>query len=493
MSSVIDDNPALVRSPQRPHTTAREPGLGSVPRSAATRPVVVVANRLPGDRDATGRWARSPGGLVTAVLPAITSLDATWIGARTGERREATCSSEDGVRIVELGTSADEHDLYCDGFSNSTLWPLYHDAIVPPRYDQSWWTAYGAVSKRFAHAAARFAPPGASVWIHDYHLQLVPAMLRSLRSDVRIGYFHHIPFPNTDLFRQLPWRSEIIEGLLGADLIGFQRQGDVANFCDAAASLCDVRVDESRCGPVLAGGRRVDVDAFPVPVDAAAFARRGNARSTIDRACEIRVACGSPRHLLLGVDRLDYTKGIDQRLAVVRTLFSEGVLQSGRDAYLQVAVPSRADANGYAELRARVERLVGDINGEFADVGAPVVHYLHRSLEVDELTAMYRAADVMLVTPFRDGMNLVAKEYVASRTDGAGSLVLSEFTGAADELSDAWHVNPHDTRSMQEAVRSALGSPDHGRAAMRSMRAAVANQSPSRWATSFLSRLEVGP
>jgi trehalose 6-phosphate synthase len=447
--------------------------------------MVVVANRLPYSRGADGRLTVSPGGLVAALLPAIAGRDALWIGAHGSAIEESI--DRDGVRLVSVATNATEQAAFYDGFSNGTLWPLYHDAVRPPSYDASWWSAYLLVNQRFAETTAQRAPPGALVWVHDYQLQLVPAMLRSLRPDVRIGYFHHIPFPHADLFRQLPWRCEIIAGIAGADVVGFQRRGDVTNFLTAASALCGLGVAESGdgSGQLTDGDRSVTVAAYPVPVDATTFANRARRASVAERARELRRALGSPQHLLLGIDRLDYTKGIDQRLSVIRSLFERGVLKPGRDVYLQVAVPSRGDTTGYAELRSEVERRVGDINGEFARVGSAVVHYLHRSVAANELSALYCAADIMLVTPFRDGMNLVAKEFVASRVDGGGQLVLSEFTGAADELPDAFLVNPHDTRSMEAAIEDALSAPDGGRDSMAAMRSGIVGQSPQQWASAF--------
>jgi trehalose 6-phosphate synthase len=451
---------------------------------------VVVANRLPYSRAADGSWKLSPGGLVSAVLPSVVGRDAMWIGSH-GDA-EGMPARRDGIRLVPVSVSADEQTGFYDGFSNGTLWPLYHDAVRPPCYDPAWWSDYEVVNRRFAETTARHAPRGALVWVHDYQLQLVPAMLRALRPDVRIGYFHHIPFPNADLFRQIPWRCEIISGLAGADIIGFQTAGDVTNFLGAALSLCDHTVSElsAERGELRVGSRVVSVAAFPVPVDAASFEARSREPRVHSRAAELRQLLGGPRNLLLGVDRLDYTKGIDQRLAVVRSLFEGGVLVPGRDVFLQVAVPSRADANGYSELRCEVERLVGDINGEFAGVGAAVVHYLHRSLDPEELTALYQAADVMIVTPFRDGMNLVAKEFIASRTTNSGALVLSEFAGAAAELAQAFLVNPHDLRSMATAIEEALGRTSEAEESMRAMRANIADQSPKQWATDYFRLLE---
>lgn len=236
-----------------------------------TRPIVVVANRLPGSFDPAGRWVRSPGGLVSAMLSALDGEKATWIGARVGDT-EAPMSESDGLIVNAVSVTDDEHAAFCDGFANSTLWPLYHDAIRPAIYDESLWCAYVNLNRKFAETTAESTPDAALVWIHDYHLQLVPRFLRNLRPDVRIGYFHHIPFPNADLFRQLPWRDEIIRGLAGADLLGFQRSGDVENFLTATNTLCDIPVSIGmQQGTLIDNHRRVNVGVFAVPVDSDAF------------------------------------------------------------------------------------------------------------------------------------------------------------------------------------------------------------------------------
>jgi trehalose 6-phosphate synthase len=332
--------------------------------------------------------------------------------------------------------------------------------------------------------------------VQDYQLQLVPKMLRTLRPDLTIGFFLHIPFPPVELFMQLPWRTEIIEGLLGADLVGFHLAGGAQNFLILARRLVGANTSRgsvgvrSRFGEVELESRTVRVGAFPISIDSGALDRAARAGNVRRRAQEIRAELGNPRKVLLGVDRLDYTKGIDVRLGAFSELLAEGRAKRDDTVLIQLATPSRERVESYQILRNDIERQVGHINGEYAEVGHPVVHYLHRPVPRDELIAFFVAADVMLVTPLRDGMNLVAKEYVACRSDLGGALVLSEFTGAAAELRQAYLVNPHDLEGVKDAIEAALNqSVEEGRRRMRSLRRQVLAHDVDRWARSFLDAL----
>ena len=461
---------------------------------AADHNFVVVASRLPVDRvegpDGRAEWQRSPGGLVTALEPVMREAGGAWIGW-SGDAGPAPGAFEaDGLHLVGLSLSEAEVRNFYEGFCNATLWPLYHDVIAPPQFHRRWWEAYVTVNRRFAQAAAEQAAPGATVWVHDYQLQLVPRMLREQRDDVRIGFFNHIPFPGYEIFAQLPWRRQVVEGLLGADLLGFQRRADATNFlraCRRAVGLTTrgstVRVREP------GGSREIQAAAFPISIDAkglAEIARRDDVRK---RSAQLREALGEPGLVLLGVDRLDYTKGIVHRLRAYGELVDEGRL-GPRPVLVQVASPSRERVEAYQTLREEVEGTVGRINGQHGEVGYAPVHYLHQSFPREEMAALYLAADVMLVTPLRDGMNLVAKEYVACRNDENGTLVLSEFTGAADELAGAFGVNPHDIEGMKNAiVRAATTSPAEARRRMRAMRRRVREHDVARWAASFLDTL----
>ena len=458
--------------------------------------LVVVANRLPVDRvsepDGTVRWTQSPGGLVTAMESVMTARDGAWVGW-SGDPGEAPDPfDENGMHLHAVALSEQEIEDHYEGFSNETLWPLYHDVIVPPRYRRRWYEGFRKVNHRFAVAAAALAAPGATVWVHDYQLQLVPAMLRELRPDVRIGWFNHIPFPSVEIFAQLPWRRAVIEGLLGADLLGFQRRADAENFLRVCRRLLALptrgHTVTVRTGD--GGERIVRAGAFPISIDAAGLEQLARQPEVVERARQIRKDLGDPEWVLLGVDRLDYTKGIRHRLKAYEELLSDGALGPPESVLVQVATPSRERVASYIELREQIEVTVGRANGDYGQLGRPAIHYLHRMHGRHEMAALYLAADVMLVTPLRDGMNLVAKEYVTCRYDEGGALVLSEFTGAAGELDRAFMCNPHDIDGLKSVIRQALDAdPGEKRRRMRAMRKRVRENDVRRWADAFLAAL----
>ncbi len=451
---------------------------------------VVVANRLPVDDVVTdqGReWRRSPGGLVTALHPILARTKGIWVGW-AGAAGDAPPPFEvDGISLYPVPLSTTDIEEYYEGASNATIWPLYHDAVETPVFHRHWRDAYRRVNQRFADATEQVAPFGSVVWVQDYQLQLVPAMLRARRPDVRIGFFLHIPFPPTELFMQLPQRDEVIRGLLGADLVGFQTPLAAHNFLQLAQHLLGLK----RHGlSVDLDGRTVRAGAFPVSIDIGEMEELVASEYVQKRCRQIRAELGDPQTIILGVDRLDYTKGIEHRLRAYRELLAEGRLRTPETVMIQVATPSRERVEHYARLRENVEREVGGINGEYGRVGAPAVHYLHQSFSRAELAALYCAADVMAVTPLRDGMNLVAKEYVAARTDLGGALVLSEFAGAAAELHQAYMCNPHDLNSIKEALLRAVQA-DRSESAKRigAMRRYLRDHGGRQWASDFLTAL----
>jgi trehalose 6-phosphate synthase len=458
---------------------------------------VVVANRLPVDRvtgpDGSTSWRTSPGGLVTALEPVMRKADGAWVGwsGDAGEALEPF--DEAGMHLVPVPLSAEEVTRYYEGFSNATLWPLYHDVIAQPEFHREWWESYVQVNDRFAAATADQAADGATVWVQDYQLQLVPAMLRERRPDLRIGFFNHIPFPPYEIFAQLPWRRRVIEGLLGADLIGFQRMSDANNFlraCRRALRLTSRSQNLTLRSPD-GGSRTVRATAFPISIDSRALDELARTEPVQARVAEVRVELSGPRRLVLGVDRLDYTKGIAHRLKAWGELLEDGRVDPAETVLVQVATPSRERVESYRQLRDDIELTVGRINGDHASIGHPAVHYLHHSQPKEEMAALFQAADVMLVTSLRDGMNLVAKEYVAARHDERGVLVLSEFTGAADELTQALHVNPHDIDGLKDTIVRALEMPPREQARrMRSLRRRVMEHDVARWAAGFLSALQ---
>lgn len=473
-------------------------------------PLVVLANRLPVKRvraAGVSTWQTSPGGLVAALAPVIESRpgETAWVGwsGIASDTREPVPGEDDdrsgdeplapfevdGIGLEPVELSRVDVQLYYEGFCNATLWPLYHDSIIRSEYHRTWWDRYLTVNRRFAdHAAARAAPDGV-VWVHDYQLQMVPSMLRSRRPDLRIGLFLHIPFPPVELFLQLPWRRQLLHGLAGADVVGFQTAGGAANFRSLIDRLGIGAVDGD---DVLVDGRRVEVRVFPIGVDVSRIQRIATQPSTQQRAAEIRASLGNPETILLGVDRLDYTKGIARRMEAFAELLNEDRLEVPRHVMVQVAEPTREAVLGYGDIRDRVDGLVGEINGAYGMVGAPAINYIHRSQSIDELVALYLAADVMLVTPVRDGMNLVCKEFVAARLDDTGVLVLSEFTGAAESLGSALLVNPYDTDGLKNVIDRAVHLPESDvRRRMSLMRESVRTHDVHEWASTWMAALHI--
>lgn len=468
---------------------------------------VVVSNRLPVDRvigeDGHAEWHRSPGGLVTALEPVMRNRDGAWIGWGGQPDLDLVPFDNEGIRIVPVRLSEADVQNYYEGFSNDTLWPLYHDVIASPSYHRDWWDAYVEVNQRFADAAVAIAAEGAIVWVQDYQLQLVPKMLRAARPDLTIGFFNHIPFPPFGIFSQLPWRTSIVEGLLGADVVGFQRLADASNFARAVRRLKGFvarrpfievpLVDESEgiraTGPLRTGTefRTVVARHFPISIDASAYEELARTPEIQARAKQIREDLGNPKTIMLGVDRLDYTKGIGHRLKAFGELLADGAVSVEDVTLVQVASPSRERVQAYMDLRDEIELTVGRINGDFGTMSHTAISYHHHGYPREEMVALYLAADIMLVTALRDGMNLVAKEYVASRFDNDGVLVLSEFAGAADELPRALLINPHDIDGMKDSIVRAIAMPRSERSVrMRALRRRVLENDVEKWSTEFL-------
>ena len=458
--------------------------------------LVVAANRLPVDvafgPDGEMTAGRSPGGLVTAMEPVLRQHNGAWVGWAGAPDVIFDPVNVGGITSIPVALGAQEIAEYYEGFSNATLWPLYHDVISQPKYHREWYETYQQVNRRFAEATAAVVSPGGVVWIHDYQLQLVPSLIRDLRPDVKIGFFNHIPFPPEALFAQLPWRRQILMGLLGADLLGFQRAQDAANFRSCVRRLTGLT---TRSQFILAPGpagrpRQIQASAFPISLDSTAADALARTSRVQARAREIRAELGNPDAVLFGVDRLDYTKGIPHRLKAYEELLREGRLPVPGVVLVQVASPSRGNVSAYQQLREEVETTVGRITGDFGSLARPAIHYLHQNQGPEEMTALFLAADVMVVTALRDGMNLVAKEYVAARTDGRGVLVLSEFTGAASELHQAILVNPHDIDGLKDAlVRAVNMSPREQRRRMSALRRRVLTHDVAAWAEAFLTTL----
>lgn len=459
-------------------TEDTEPPLSQADRNSLT----IVANRLPVHRNADNKWELSPGGLVSALVPVLQKRQGRWIGwggsCIVSDR--TTNLKVDGIILDEVAISKLDFEQYYTKISNGVLWPLFHDRLRQPEFSQDAWRGYRRVNALFAERAAETCPHGGLVWIQDYHLLLVPGMLKARRPDLCIGLFLHTPVPPEGLFQTLPWRDEISESLDLADCIGTQTDDDRNNLVDTLSSLNLNRHTEER-----------RVRCFPISIDSQRTERAARQAEADNRVDALRNELGTNRTIFLGVDRLDYTKGLDQRLKALEYAFESQLIHPSAVRFIQIAVPSRREVEEYQEISSEIDRMIGNINGTYSGVGEPVIHYHRHVLSPAELAVLYRAADVMVVTPLKDGMNLVAKEYVASRYDGTGELILSEFAGASRELSAATLINPNDIESLARAYAQAHRMRDRDliRPSMQQMHKYVMRADVYLWANRFLDSL----
>jgi len=461
------------------------------------RPLVIVANRLPVSRGEDG-WHPSSGGLVTALRPVIEQVGGAWIGwddDPTGVPRRVEGLNCD-LHAVALSDA--EVDGYYYGFANRTLWPLFHDLVEEPVIDRGWWRTYEEVNRRFATtlaevvADAEIAP---LVWIQDYHLMLQPELVRAATPDSPIGFFLHTPFPPPELFARLPWRDQLLHGLLAADAIGFHTTRYRDNFIRSVQHLYNgvTALGETL---ILPDGRQVKAVAHPISIDVQEFSALAQSQATERELADLQRQF-TGRTVLLGVDRLDYTKGIRHRLQSIELLLERRPDLRGTFAFVQIAVPSRDDVEEYQQLRTSVETEVGRINGRFTEPGKDVpVHYLYRGVPRPALGAYYRLADMMCVTPLKDGMNLVAKEFVTvqAATGGDGVLLLSEFCGTASEFGDdAVRTNPFDVEGQSYLMESAMElSSDDRRGRIARMAEVVRDMDVYRWVADELAGIAPG-
>jgi trehalose 6-phosphate synthase/phosphatase len=461
--------------------------------------VILVSNRLPVTVHGTAQdlaVTTSTGGLASALRSVHDARDSVWIGwpgdvsSLSADRRSELDARLAALRLVPVHLGADEVNRYYLGFANSVLWPLFHQFLDKVKLDEACdGVTYEAVNARFADAVVRAFRPGDDVWVHDYQLMLVPEMLRRALPEARIGFFLHTPFPASEVFRTLPCRERLLRGVLGADVIGFHTAAYRQHFVHAAARLLGLEPDVDALGH---DGRRVRLGVHPVGVDAAALERLAASQPVRDEARRIRARLPGGR-IVLGVDRLDYTKGLTGRLLAIERFLERSPELRRAVRFVQLAVPTRDGVDAYEQMRREVNERVGRINARYGSVDALPIHLLYRSTPLEALAALYVAADVMLVTPLRDGMNLVAKEYAATRLDDTGVLVLSEFTGAAAELAEALIVNPYDTEAVANSIEAALNMPvDEQRLRMVELRRRVRSHDVHRWGRSFLDDLANG-
>lgn len=466
--------------------------------------LIFVSNRLPltiTEGPEGVRLKPSSGGLVTALRPLLHERKGFWVGWTGTENSSefidlfAQTAYEDGRLIPVLLSEEERKQFYC-GFSNEIVWPLFHDLQSRCNFDPAYWNAYVSVNQRFAEAVARVATDDAIVWVHDYHLMLLGSMLRKLGVSSKLAFFQHIPFPPADIFEKLPWRNEILRALFDFDVVGFQTPRDQRNFAGCVRRLLP-EIELHRTADHLIAqfeDRAAVVGTFPIGIDFEEFSAQASLPEVRQRAAEIRHDVAGCQ-LMLGVDRLDYTKGIPERLRAFQNFLASHPELHREIVLVQVVVPSREDIPKYQELRLDIERLVSQINGEFGGPAWVPVHYIHRHLERPELLALYRAADIALITPLKDGMNLVAKEFCASQIGDEGVLILSEFAGAADQLRNgAVLVNPYDIEKVSGAIYQAFNmSPKDRKRQMRKLRRKVRRENVFRWCERFCAGLEDPP
>ncbi len=460
--------------------------------------VINVSNRLPiliRKYAGGARLERSSGGLATALEAGWRDQPGVWIGwAGTGpdetiEPMLVRAAHHRSYTLRSVALTEEDIAKFYSGFANEIIWPLFHDMPSRCNFDPEYWATYEQVNRKFAKVVAETAQDDDFIWVHDYHLMLTAAALRQKGVRARMGFFLHIPFPSPDVFEKLPWKQPILRALLEFDVIGFQGDRDRSNFVSCLERLLPEATVERGSLHLRVGleGRQSVVGTFPIGIDFEAFERDAQRPEIAAHAAELRKRV-SDEVLVLGVDRLDYTKGIPERLKSFRLLLRRFPEMRGHITLVQVVVPSREEIPNYKHLRREVELLVSQINGEFTEPGWVPVHYIHRNLGRDELLAYYRAADIGLVTPLKDGMNLVAKEFCAAQIDERGVLIVSEFAGAGPELrSAALVVNPNDFAEVAQALYDAahMGVEDK-RSRMRLLRQIVKDHNVHRWIRSFL-------
>lgn len=453
---------------------------------------IIVSNRLPFSLSEGGDIKPSSGGLVTALSGVHSSAPRIWLGiAPPGMTPEVWQAQPDELRsaYTPVFVPDEAYEKYYNGIANDVFWPLFHYEGARIKFDPDNWRAFQAVNQRIAEAIGEIAEPGDYVWVHDFHLFLLPQYLRERDLGVRIGFFLHIPFPSSELFRQLPVRAELLKGLLGADLIGFHDYAYLRHFCNALLTILDL---DSNMLHLHWQSREIRLGVFPVSIDVAHFMQVAAGEKTAACLSRYRESRGDTS-LILGVDRLDYTKGLLLKLGMFKSLLESHPELQGQVSLLQIAIPTRQDVEEYQKLRAEFERMVGEINGAFSRPDYTPVQYMYSSVSFEELLALYRLADVLLVTSTRDGMNLVALEYIVSQPlEKPGMVVLSEFTGAASMLSSVLTINPWDACGSAEQIYAALHMPiDQRRSRMRTMQEFLSGYSASDWAQAFMEELTV--
>jgi len=458
------------------------------PRPHRPLNLTVVANRVP-IRETDEGWETSVGGLTTALLPVLEEQGGTWVGMGENpglpERQNYPADDPDFlVRRVPLST--DELDGYYYGMANQILWPLSHYLTQHLNLEDQFIETYRHVNERFAAAVLEETNGGKDevIWLQDYHQMLSPGYIRAERPDATIGHFWHIPWPAMEVFRILPWSRELLRGMLGCDLIGFHVEEYVGNFIESAEVLLGAEVEGNT---IRYQGHETRVEAHPIGIDVERFKAMARDPSIEEKAEKFRERMGT-ENIVIGIDRLDYTKGIRSRMLAFEKFLEENPEYHGDVSFFQIATPSRTELESYQKIRQEVDEVVGRINGRFARSNWVPVNYRYRTYTQYELCAFYRAADAALITPLRDGMNVVTQEFVTATQDGV--LILSELTGAAYLLPEALQVNPYDLRGLADSIRTALEMPtDEKKDRLRGLKQTIEELDVHNWADNFLTAL----
>jgi trehalose 6-phosphate synthase/phosphatase len=454
---------------------------------------IIISNRLPvkiTEQDGNYTLTPSEGGLATGLGDVYSGDHMLWVGwpgiEIPEERQKEVTAQLAKLNLVPVFLSQEEINLFYEGFSNEVLWPVFHYLVTYARFEQTYWDCYQSVNQKFADVAQRSFRDGDKIWVQDYQLLCLPAMLRRQLEKATIGFFQHIPFPSFEIFRLIPWRDKLIEGILGADLIGFHTYDDVRHFLSTATRLTPVHFSAN---VISSNDRQIIVEPFPMGIDFNKFENLPLETAVIE---EIHKLKNKKRDkIILSIDRLDYSKGILERLRSFELLLQLYPDYIGKISLFMVVVPSRDTVPQYKELKEQIDQLVGNINAQYRTMDWIPINYFYRSFPVQTLSAMYSIADICLVTPMRDGMNLVSKEYVASRREDTGVLILSEMAGASKELNDAIIVNPNNIGDIMNAIVLGLNmSIEEQQRRMKSMRALVSKFNVSRWVNNFLTRMD---
>jgi trehalose 6-phosphate synthase/phosphatase len=455
---------------------------------------IIVSNRLPVkivEKDGAYELSPSEGGLATGLGSIYKTGENVWIGwpgiEVPAERQQEVTEQLAELNLIPVFLSTEEINQYYEGFSNEVLWPVFHYMVTYANYEQSYWDFYQRVNKKFCDIIVEHLHEGDTAWIHDYQLLLLPGMVRAQQSHVTIGFFQHIPFPSYEIFRLIPWRHEIIEGIFGADLIGFHTFDDVRHFLSATSKLTTAKYANN---VITHNERQIVVEAFPMGIDDDKFEKLANDEQVKENLESFKESQHGIR-MILSIDRLDYSKGIIQRLQAFELFLNRYPDYLEKVNLYMIVVPSRDTVPQYKELRDQIDQLVGNINAKYRTLNWAPVHYFYRSFPIEFLSALYITAEVCLVTPMRDGMNLVSKEFVASRTNNRGVLILSEMAGASKELNDALIVNPNNIGDIMQALLQSLNMPEEEQEQrMKSMRAIVKKFNIHLWVKNFMDKLE---